>query len=313
MEKTNVNLRQLIDDFLEYLEVEKAVSPLTIRDYKIYLTKFINWLIENHVLLFPSSINLELIRDYRLFLAHLTLDNGQHLKKVTQSYYVIALRSLLRYLIVNRDIDTLNPDKIVLPKTAPRMIEYLNSEQIERLLNSPTVSNVIGLRDKAILETLFSTGLRVSELAKLNRDQINFDRQEFGVRGKGNKVRIVFLSDPASMWLNRYISKRNDDYCPLFIRYSRGESSIKRGEKMRLSVRSIERVVTKYSRKCGLPFDAHPHTLRHTFATDLLIGGADIRSVQEMLGHESLITTQIYTHVTNKQLKDVHQKFHRKK
>jgi len=306
-------LQQLIDEFLEYLEVEKAVSPLTIRDYKIYLTKFIKWLIENHVLLFPSSINLELIRDYRLFLAHLTLDNGQHLKKVTQSYYVIALRSFLRYLIVNRDIDTLNPDKIVLPKTAARMIEYLNSEQIERLLSSPTVSNIIGLRDKAILETLFSTGLRVSELAKLNREQINFERQEFGVRGKGNKVRVVFLSDSASMWLNRYISKRNDDYCPLFIRYSRGKSNIKRGEKMRLSVRSIELIVRKYSRKCSLPFDAHPHTLRHTFATDLLIGGADIRSVQEMLGHESLLTTQIYTHVTNKQLKDVHQKFHRKK
>jgi site-specific recombinase XerD len=177
-------------------------------------------------------------------------------------------------------------------------------------MESPQISDEAGLRDRAMLETLFSTGLRVSELVKLNRDQINLERKEFGVKGKGNKIRLVFLSNEAAQWISRYLNIRKDSFQPLFIRYSGPTVSEKNSDKMRLTPRSVERILKKYSRKCGLPFDAHPHTIRHSFATDLLIAGADLRSVQEMLGHESIRTTQIYTHVTNRHLKEVHKKYH---
>jgi len=183
-------------------------------------------------------------------------------------------------------------------------------EQLQRLLSSPKISNEAGLRDKAILETLFSTGLRVSELVRLNRDQINLTRREFGVRGKGDKPRVVFLSDTAVHWLERYVQTRKDSFKPLFRRYSGSIDTTKDGEKMRLTARSIQRIVEEYAKRCGLPVEVTPHTLRHSFATDLLIGGADLRSVQEMLGHESIRTTQVYTHVTNKRLKEVHKAFH---
>jgi site-specific recombinase XerD len=182
--------------------------------------------------------------------------------------------------------------------------------QVERLLNSPQISSIIGLRDKAILETLFSTGLRVSELVKLNRDQLDLERKEFGVKGKGNKIRVVFLSDTAAQWIERYLRSRKDDFRPLFIRYSGAVAAQNSGEKMRLTARSIQNIVEKYARRAGLPIEVTPHTLRHSFATDLLISGADIRSVQEMLGHESIRTTQVYTHVTNRHLKEVHKAFH---
>ncbi len=181
------------------------------------------------------------------------------------------------------------------------------------LLSSPEISDEVGLRDRAILETLFSTGLRVSELVRLNRDQVNLERKEFGVMGKGSKVRVVFLSDVAAHWLKRYLRVRKDNFKPLFIRYSGIRDTTKTGERMRLSARSIQLIVDKYARKCGLPVKATPHTLRHSFATDLLIGGADLRSVQEMLGHESIRTTQVYTHVTNRHLKEVHKAFHSRK
>ncbi len=307
------SLKKLTDDFLEYLLVEKSLSPLTIHEYRHYLYRFLSWLDESTIASSPASIELENIRKFRLYLASLQNKDGRTLNKNTQTYHIVALRSFLRYLNVNRDIATLNPDKIDLPKASPRMVSFLNAEQLTRLLNSPVISNEIGLRDKAILETLFSTGLRVSELVNLNRNQINLDRKEFGVRGKGNKVRVVFLSETAADWIKRYLAVRKDKLLPLFIRKGGRQTSDKAGEGRRLTARSVERIVKKYSRKAGLPFDAHPHTLRHSFATDLLIAGADLRSVQEMLGHESIRTTQVYTHVTNKHLKEVYKKYHSRK
>jgi len=309
----DTTLEPLITEFLEYLEIEKGCSFLTTRVYRHYLNRFHNWLSENSPTTKAEDINLEDVRGYRLYLAHFRNKNGVPLKRVSQSYHIIALRAFLRYLLVKRDIPTLSPDKIELPKQSPRSVSFLDSEQIERLLNSPQISNEIGLRDKAILETLFSTGLRVSELVRLNRDQIDLKRQEFGVRGKGNKLRVVFLSDTAVQWINRYLQSRQDHFKPLFIRYSGGINTGKDGEKMRLTARSIQKIVTKYAKRCGLPVKVSPHTLRHSFATDLLISGADLRSVQEMLGHESIRTTQVYTHVTNRHLKEVHKAFHSRK
>jgi site-specific recombinase XerD len=303
-------LEPLVEDFLEYLEVEKGRSPLTIREYRHYLERFLDWTKANSKVTAPAEITPELIRRYRLYLAHLHDQTGKPLKRITQTYHIIALRAFLRYLLVQRDISTLSPDKIELPKQSQRSVTFLNPEQLERLLGCPKISDEVGLRDKAILETLFSTGLRVSELVRLNRDQIDLERKEFGVRGKGDKLRVVFLSDTAANWLERYVQSRKDNFKPLFIRYSGRIDTTKDGEKMRLTARSIQEIVNKYAKRCGLPIVVTPHTLRHSFATDLLIGGADLRSVQEMLGHESIRTTQVYTHVTNKHLKEIHQAFH---
>lgn len=301
-------LSKLITDFLEHLEVEKNASQLTIRNYDHYLKRFLDFAGDVD----PKEINQEKIRKYRVFLARWQdPQNGLPLKKVTQNYFVIALRAFLRYL-AKIDVETLAAEKIELGDQEARPIKVLDEEQLERLLNSPDASKIEGVRDKALLETLFSTGLRVSELAKLNRDQINLDKGEFGIIGKGRKERVVFLSDAAKEWIGRYFGQRRDKYKPLFIRYSGKEDSANNGEKMRLSVRSIERVLDKYVRKAQIPIKASPHTLRHSFATDLLINGADIRSVQEMLGHANISTTQIYTHITNKQLKEVHRAFHSK-
>jgi site-specific recombinase XerD len=305
-----MGLKLLIAEFLEYLEIQKGCSPLTIREYRHYLKRFHNWLTENSSTTKPDEINLDLVRRYRLYLAHLRARDGVPLERVTQSYHIVALRALLRYLLVQRDIPTLSPDKVELPKQGSRSVSFLNPEQMERLLNSPKISTNAGLRDRTILETLFSTGLRVSELVNLNREQVDLERKEFGVKGKGNKIRVVFLSDTAAQWIERYLRLRQDDFKPLFIRYSGKVEAQKNGEKMRLTVRSIQRIVAKYARRAGLPIEATPHTLRHSFATDLLISGADIRSVQEMLGHESIRTTQVYTHVTNRHLKEVHKAFH---
>ncbi|MGB5924542.1 MAG: site-specific tyrosine recombinase/integron integrase [Dehalococcoidia bacterium] len=305
-----MTLQSLIGEFLEYLEIEKGCSPLTIREYRHYLKRFYNWVAEDSPVIEIDGINLKLVRRYRLYLAHFRGGDGLPLKPVTQSYHIVALRAFLRYLLVQRDIPTLSPDKIELPKQGSRSITFLNLEQMERLLSSPKISNNAGLRDKTILETLFSTGLRVSELVKLNRDQIDLERKEFGVKGKGNKLRVVFLSDTAAEWIQRYLRARKDHFKPLFIRHSGKVDTQKNGEEMRLTARSVERIVAKYAKRSGLPIDVTPHTLRHSFATDLLMSGADIRSVQEMLGHESIRTTQVYTHVTNRHLRDVHKTFH---
>ena len=310
--KEKMTLEFLIAEFLEYLEIQKGCSRLTIREYRHYLQRFHNWLLENSPATKPEDINLELIRRYRLYLAHLRTRDSLPLQRITQSYHIVALRAFLRYLLVQRDIPTLSPDKVELPKQSSRSITFLNPEQVERLLSSPQISNVIGLRDRAILETLFSTGLRVSELVNLNRDQVDLKRKEFGVKGKGNKLRVVFLSDTATQWIERYLQSRKDNFKPLFIRHSGKVDIQKSGETMRLTVRSIQNIVAKYAKRSGLPIEVTPHTLRHSFATDLLISGADIRSVQEMLGHESIRTTQVYTHVTNRHLKEVHKAFHSK-
>ena len=216
---------------------------------------------------------------------------------------------MLKYLI-KRDINVISPDKIDLPKAESRSIKFLERDSVDRLLNMPEISKIEGLRDKAILEVLFSTGLRVSELVGLNRDQINFDRREFGVIGKGRRARVVFLSDTAVEWLNRYLKERSDNSRALFIRYS-GKTP-EDAEALRLTSRSVQRLVEKYVKKARLPIKITPHGLRHSFATDLLHGGADLRAIQEMLGHKNVSTTQIYTHITNPQLKEIHEKFHRK-
>jgi site-specific recombinase XerD len=305
-----MDIDESIDLYLEYLEVEKAYSPHTIGAYRYRLKRFSGWLTENSTKRIPEDIDKKIIRKYRLYLARLTDPKGRHLKKVTQRHYVVVLRAFLRYLAVHRDIATLSPDKIELPRSDARIVTFLNAEQLERLLNCPDTSETPGLRDRAILETLFSTGLRVSELWQLNRDQVNLERKEFGVMGKGNKPRVAFLSDTAAEWIERYLDSREDYFKPLFIRYDRAMDPARDGEKIRLSRRSIQKMVAKYAKMCFLPVKASPHTLRHSFATDLLIGGADIRSVQEMLGHDSIRTTQVYTHVTDRQLGKVHKEFH---
>ncbi|OGY26908.1 MAG: hypothetical protein A2864_02080 [Candidatus Woykebacteria bacterium RIFCSPHIGHO2_01_FULL_39_12] len=303
-----MKLSKLIVDFLEYLEIERNASQMTIRNYDHYLARFLSFA-KN---IDPEKIDLELVRKYRVYLArYVDETTGLPLKKVTQNYFLIALRAFLKYL-ARRDIETLSAEKIELGKQDPRPIKILDPENLERLLSAPEISTDEGLRDKALLETLFSTGLRVSELVKLNRDQINLGRAEFGVIGKGGKERVVFLSDMAVEWIERYLAKRADDWRPLFIRYSGSKKAEKSGENMRLSVRSVERIIEKYIKKMRIPIKATPHTLRHSFATDLLINGADIRSVQEMLGHANISTTQIYTHITNRQLRDVHRAFHSK-
>jgi len=304
-----MDLAQEIEEFLEYLEVERNCSSLTIRDYRHYLEKFLMWSNNNYPVAKPEDINLDCVRKYRVYLSRYCDEKGLPLKKVTQNYYVIALRAFLRYL-VKKDLPVLAPEKIELPKVESRSLKFLDREQLERLLSAPEISKPQGLRDKALLEMLFSTGLRVSELVKLNREQINLERREFGVIGKGQRQRVVFLSDRATEWLEKYLSERRDNYKPLFIRYSGSPDGYGGGEKMRLTARSVERILDKYVKKAKLPVKATPHVLRHSFATDLLINGADLRSVQELLGHKNISTTQIYTHVTNQQLREVHRAFH---
>ena len=304
------NLPQLVIEFLEYLEIEKNLSPLTIRDYRHYLDNFIAWSNANSPIIKPSDMTIELVRKYRVYLAHYNSPNGNlPIKKVTQNYYVIALRSFLKYLI-RKDLPVVSPDKIDLPKTESRSLKFLDRDQLDRLLSQPDISTDRGMRDKALMEMLFSTGLRVSELCRLNKDQINVERREFGVIGKGQRARVVFLSDRAVLWLERYLEKRVDSFQPLFIRYAGNQEPVINGEKMRLTPRSVQRILDKYVRKARLPVKATPHVLRHSFATDLLMNGADLRSVQELLGHKNVSTTQIYTDITNRHLQDVHKAFH---
>ena len=304
------DLPYLVDEFLEYLEIERNLSPLTIRDYRHYLENFITWSGSHSPIAKPQDLTIELIRKYRVYLAHYNSPNGNlPLRKVTQNYYVIALRSFLKYLI-RKDLPVISPDKIELPKVESRSLKFLDRDQVDRLLAQPNMATDQGIRDKAIMEMLFSTGLRVSELCRLNRDQVNLERGEFGVIGKGQRLRVVFLSDRAKIWLERYLAKRTDNFNPLFIRTRGNQEPAVNGEKMRLTARSVQRILEKYVRKARLPVKATPHVMRHSFATDLLMNGADLRSVQELLGHKNVSTTQIYTHVTNTQLRDVHKAFH---
>lgn len=307
-------LSLLVTDFLEYLELERNASQLTIRNYDHYLKRFLEFSARSTSSgqgeIEPKDIDLNLIRKYRLFLSRWADPlTKKPLKRVTQNYFMIALRAFLRYL-ARVDVKSLSPEKVELGEVDPRPLKILDDMQLGQLIDSPDTTKKDGIRDRALLETLFSTGLRVSEMASLNRDSINLNRREFGIVGKGGKERVVFLTDSAANWLEKYLSVRKDTFKPLFIRFQGKVDPSNGGESMRLTTRSIERIIEKYVKKTGLPVKATPHTLRHSFATDLLINGADIRSVQEMLGHSNISTTQIYTHVTNKHLKDVHKAFH---
>jgi len=302
---------EYIVDFLEYCELEKGLSPLTVKMYGYYLESFAEWLSGRDKALVPEDLTEEVVREYRLYLSRYVNPIKGPLAKNTQGYFLIALRSLLRFL-TKRGIKTLAPDQIELGKSRDRQIKFLTKEHLDALLAGPDTSTDEGGRDRAILEMLFSTGLRVSELTKLDRDRVNLETREFGIIGKGGRARVVFLSDWACEMLREYLSRRQDSWAPLFIRYSDRKDESEGGNKMRLTPRSVERMVAKYVKKARLPVSATPHTLRHSFATDLLMNGADLRSVQEMLGHKNVATTQIYTHVTNAKLREVHEKFHGK-
>lgn len=306
----DLTLRLLIKRYLSYIEIEKNYSTWTIVKYSHYLKTFRAWFEKHYAQEYIEKLNPEMVRRYRIFLAHLEDEKGHKLSTTTQSYYVISLRAFLKYCI-KKGIKTLAPEKIDLPKAEDHRIKFLDRDQVERLLMSPDTSTPAGIRDRTMLEVLFSTGLRVSELAKLDTDRIDLKQKEFSVVGKGRKSRVVFLSDRACFWLDKYLSMRQDLYRPLWIRimkngqYDPALSS----EKLRLSIRSIQRIVERYRKMAGLPIRISPHVLRHSFATTLLQNGADLRSVQEMLGHKNVSTTQIYTHVTNPHLKEVHDKF----
>ncbi|KKW16113.1 MAG: Tyrosine recombinase xerD [Parcubacteria group bacterium GW2011_GWC2_49_9] len=298
-------LRQLLTQFLEYLEIEKNTSPLTVRNYGFYLERFVSWANIDR----PEDITMEQVRQYRLYLNRLMNQRKELVKKTTQNYHLIALRSFLKYL-ARQDVKTLSAEKIELAKIPERQVSFLEGEDLERFLESPlkTKENpLIQSRDKAILEMLFSTGLRVSELVSLQRDSVNLKKDEFTVRGKGGKLRVVFLSNQSKYWIKQYLDGRNDVTKYLFVRHDRaaGNDDVKP-----LSARSVQRLVERYAKIAGITKRVTPHTLRHSYATDLLINGADIRSVQSMLGHASITTTQIYTHITNQQLRDVYKAFH---
>lgn len=317
------NIHQLITDFLEHLEIEKNRSLATINNYRFYLNRFADWAKSQHIS-DAKNISGDTTRQFRLWLNRYTDHNGEPLKKNTQNYHLIALRSFLKYL-AKRDIKTLAAEKIELMKMPERQVEFLTGEELNRLLTAPTLvknSPIIHARDQAILATLFSTGLRVSELTNLKIEQVNLkatgDVSEFTVRGKGSKLRVVFLSAAARDFLKIYVGLRTDLSPYLFNRHDRahkvgsGEREKKEGGAP-LTPRSLQRIVEKYAKVAGITKNVSPHTLRHSYATDLLTNGADIRSVQSLLGHSSITTTQIYTHLTDQQLRQVHQKFHGKK
>ncbi len=291
-----MDINALLKDYLDHLEIEKNRSIKTRVNYERYLKKFLEYSKVSK----PEQVSQDLVRQYRLWL------NRQQIKKNTQNYYLIALRNFLKYL-VKRDIETLSADKIELGKQSERQVIFLESGELDRLLHSAEETSFKSLRDRAILELLFSTGLRVSELCNLNRDSINFKSGEFAVRGKGDKIRLVFISDTAKEALKNYLGKREDVDESLFIRQTKNPA---KAENLRLTSRSVERLVKHYAAKAGLTKKITPHSLRHSFATDLLRNGADIRSVQALLGHSNITTTQIYTHITDKQLREIHQTFH---
>jgi site-specific recombinase XerD len=304
-------LAERVRRFLEACEIDRNLSQLTIRQYDHYLNHLLGWLgREQPDVTDLPDLSAEIVRRYKLALArHVNEHTGRSLSRATQTYFLVALRSLLRYW-ARQGLEVLAPDRIELGKAPSRSLKFLDSDQLRRLLAAPDTNDRRGLRDRALLEMLFSTGLRLSELARLDRDRINLKTREFGVIGKGRKPRIVFLSDAATDWLGRYLQARNDRWKPLFIRMKGKLDPTPGGPGMRMSARSIERLVQKYVRLAGLGVKATPHTLRHSFATDLLSNGADLRAVQELLGHANLNTTQIYTHVTNPQLRAAHRKFH---
>jgi len=313
MEKSNTPIIGHINDFLDWIDIEKGLSSKTQENYKRFLDRFLQWLDKaNLSSLLPHQLTPEHIWDYRVFLSRqFTTQKGQPLKKTTQNYYLIALRALLGYFVA-KDIVSLPPDKVSLPRPdKEKTVKFLTLEQLGKLFLAPDTSTTAGLRDRAILEAFFSTGMRIHELTSLNREQIKIrpgiNDFELGIIGKGGRARTVYFSKSAIEWLSKYLATRDDDEKALFINY-RGPKTASR----RLTPNAIEKTMKKYIVMTGLPINTTPHTLRHSFATDLLAHGVDIRLLQEFLGHKSILATQIYTHVTNKQLRDVHRKFHGK-
>ena len=324
-----MDLKEAILRFLEYCELDRNLSLKTVKMYGYYLNFFQTWLLlknqrskikdqsesekikVNEKDYDVEKITEEMIRGFRLYLSHNYKNPYKgELKRQTQNYFLVALRSFFKYLI-RQKLSVISPEMIELGKARDRNIKHLSEEKLHQLFQAVETTDIIGVRNRTILEVLFSTGLRVSELVGLNRDQVNLHTGEFGVVGKGGKARVVFLSKDAKKWLQKYFDRRNDPYRPLFLRYSGPKPDDElNDEKQRLSVRSIERMIEKYRIIAGIPIRIGPHVLRHSYATDLLSHGADIRSVQEMLGHKNIATTQIYTHITNARLKDVHEKFH---
>src|SRR5579862_3986292 len=299
---------QAVADYLEYMELEQNRSAKTIANYSHYLTRLSDFAGDIKI----KDIDNELIRKWRLWLNRLGTNTSEELSKITQNYHLIALRSFLKFC-AKRGWDAMPADKIELARTTRPQVTFLNPEELDRLASQPNQANLNGLRDRAIIELLFSSGLRVSELVGLDRDHINLGRKEFMVRGKGQKDRPIFISQQAADWIKKYLDRRQDNSEPLFIRYSGAKQADNSGNFQRLTARSVQRMVARYARLAGITKHVSPHTLRHSFATDLLMNGADLRSVQAMLGHSNISTTQIYTHVTDPHLKEVHQKFHRTK
>ncbi len=311
MQKSNIPLIKHIPDFLDYCEVEKGLSDSTQRNYKIYLQRFTSWLKKaKKESMKPHELTPDDIWAYRLYLSRSRDFKGHSLKKITQAYYLIALRALLSYFVA-KDIECIPPGKITLPRDirSEKTVKFLNLEQIERLLLAPDTSSESGLRDRAILETLFSTGLRIAELVALNKEQFanikNKKDMELSIIGKGSYPRTVYFSERALLWLKKYLETRKDTERALFVHY-RGRNDAE----SRLTARSIQRIIKKYAVKAGVPIFTTPHTIRHSYATDLLNQGVDLRTIQEFLGHRSITSTQIYTHVTNKRLRDIHRQYH---
>lgn len=298
-------ISELILDYIEHLEVEGGRSAKTAENYRLYLERFVEFTNDTTV----DRITTEIIRKYRLWLNRYKNMHDDDLATITQSYHLIALRGFLTYLS-KRDIPSLSPEKIELPKVNRKQVTFLHYDEVAHMLDVIPLDSEKGLRDRAIIELLFSSGLRVSELANLNRDHVNTKRREFMVRGKGQKDRPVFISKAAADRVDDYLSARMDNLPPLFLSYSRNNSTTTSGDYRRLSTRSVQRIINKYARLAGITKHVSPHTMRHSFATDLLMNGADLRSVQSMLGHSNISTTQVYTHVTDEHLREVHEKFH---
>ena len=309
-----MDISDLINDFLESLEIEKGRSTKTTENYGLYLARFLDLITQDFpegATIKPSDLTPEILRKFRLRLNRFD-DNQNHerLSALTQSYHLIALRGFLKYL-AKRGIHSLDPSLVDLPRAAKKQVTFLHFNEVERLLAEIPIDTETGLRDRAIIELLFSGGLRVSELCNLNRDSINLARREFMVRGKGKKDRPIFIDQTTADHLEEYLSARSDTLPALFLNNSSNQNiPDTSGDFRRLSPRSIERIIQKYARLAGITKHVTPHTLRHSFATDLLMNGADLRSVQSLLGHANIATTQIYTHITDPHLKEVHEKFH---
>lgn len=298
-------LSDLVPDYIEHLEVEGGRSAKTAENYYLYLNRFIEF--TNDVTV--DKITSEVIRKYRLWLNRYKNEHDDELATITQGYHLIALRGFLGYL-AKRDIPSLSPSKIELPKARRKQVTFLHYDEITRMLDAVPTDSEQGLRDRAIVELLFSSGLRVSELVGLDRSHVNTKRREFMVRGKGQKDRPIFISETAAGYIQEYLATRLDNLPPLFLSYSRNSAATRSGDYRRLTPRSVQRIINKYARLAGITKHVSPHTMRHSFATDLLMNGADLRSVQSMLGHSNISTTQVYTHVTDEHLREVYEKFH---